>query len=221
MMKRRLVTLLSVLVLCFTSLSAVASANSTYTWPVPDSSRVTQKFSSSHKGIDIGAKTAGVAGDRIVAFYDGTVSRSGWSTSYGWVVYIHHSINGTNYQSRYAHMNKEPSVSLNQKVTKGTTVGYMGNTGDSDGVHLHFETRKCSGACQIDNSSTPVNPISNFFPSYGLTADSFTTEETDLLPLPDTSDNSVETANDEVFYSMEEIQNMTVEERIEKGIPTE
>ncbi|UNK19554.1 M23 family metallopeptidase [Paenibacillus sp. N3/727] len=214
---KRLVTLLSVLALCIASLSTVASANSVYTWPVPESTRITQGFSSGHNGIDIGAKTAGVAGNKIVAFYGGTVSRSGWSTSYGWVVYIHHVINNTNYQSRYAHMNQSPSVSLNQNVSKGTTVGYMGQTGDATGVHLHFETRKCASACQIDNSSTPVNPITNFFPEYSIASDLFTTEETDLLPVPD----FIQLEEDEVFYSMEDIQNMSVEERIEKGIPIE
>ncbi|WP_182914819.1 M23 family metallopeptidase [Paenibacillus thiaminolyticus] len=121
---KRLVTMLSVVALCIASLSTIASANSKYTWPVPDSTRITQGFNSStHKGIDIGAKTAGVAGNRIVAYYDGTVSRSGWSDSYGWVVYVHHVINSANYQSRYAHMNKTPAVSTNQKVGKGAISG--------------------------------------------------------------------------------------------------
>lgn len=211
---KRLVTLLSVLALCLTSLSMIASANSKYTWPVPDSTRITQGFNATtHKGIDIGAKSPGVAGNRIVAFYDGTVSRSGWSSSYGWVVYMHHVIDAVNYQSRYAHMNKQPSVSLNQKLTKGTTVGYMGATGDATGVHLHFETRRCSGACQIDNSSTPVNPISNFFPEYaGNVPKSVGLEEArDGHPWSD----------QEIFYTLEDIENMSAEERTAKGIPLE
>jgi murein DD-endopeptidase MepM/ murein hydrolase activator NlpD len=62
-------------------------------WPVLESERITSRFgprgSGFHNGLDIGGSTPGVAGDTIVAFYEGTVARSGWSSSYGWVVYIH------------------------------------------------------------------------------------------------------------------------------------
>ncbi|NGP57918.1 M23 family metallopeptidase [Paenibacillus thiaminolyticus] len=210
---KRLVTMLSVVALCIASLSTIASANSKYTWPVPDSTRITQGFKgNTHKGIDIGAKTAGVAGNRIVAYYDGTVSRSGWSDSYGWVVYVHHVINSANYQSRYAHMNKTPAVSTNQKVGKGATLGYMGKTGDATGVHLHFETRKCTGACKTDNSSNPVNPITNFFPEHaGKVPKSIEPGETDPEKIDDVLDD--------IFYSVEEILNMTADERLSKGIP--
>lgn len=137
-------------------------------WPVLESERITQYFSSTHNGLDIGGSTQGVAGDTIVSMHEGTVARSGSSDSYGYVVYVNHNINGEYVQSRYAHMNKLPLVSEGQTVIAGTKLGEMGNTGYSNGVHLHFETRKCDGPCptSLDNTPVPVDPLSNYFPEY-------------------------------------------------------
>ena len=51
---------------------------------------------------------------------------------------ISHSINGQTYTTVYAHLNSR-SVGNMQTVSKGQVIGYMGNTGDSHGQHLHFE----------------------------------------------------------------------------------
>ncbi len=55
---------------------------------------------------------------------------------YGNGLIIKHT-DGSGY-SMYAHMDSV-SVGLNQKVTRGQFLGYMGNTGNSGGKHLHFE----------------------------------------------------------------------------------
>jgi len=66
------------------------------------------------------------------------VSRnSGWNGGYGSYVVLRHS-NGT--QTLYAHLNST-AVGVGEKVSQGDIVGYMGNTGKSTGVHLHFEVR--------------------------------------------------------------------------------
>lgn len=135
-------------------------------WPVLESERITQVFKGdTHKGIDIGGSTPGVEGDTIVAFYDGTVIRSGWSDSYGNVVYISHNIDGKNVQSRYAHLRDSALVTVGQIVIAGTKLGYMGNTGESGGVHLHFETRDCGSVCDTSNNSVPFDPLT-YFPEY-------------------------------------------------------
>lgn len=74
----------------------------------------------------------------IVAAADGVVIRSELSSSYGNVVYLSHRINGKTYTTVYAHMSSR-SVSNGQTVKQGTQLGFMGNTGQSYGQHLHFE----------------------------------------------------------------------------------
>jgi peptidoglycan hydrolase CwlO-like protein len=88
-----------------------------------------------HYGVDIANHGSNVP---ILAAATGVVSISHFSSSYGNVVYITHSINGKIYTTVYAHMSSR-MVSEGQVVTKGQQIGVMGNTGDSQGQHLHFE----------------------------------------------------------------------------------
>lgn len=87
-----------------------------------------------HKGIDIAASGS----VPIIAAADGVVIRSDLSSSYGNVVYLSHRINGKTYTTVYAHMSSR-SVSVGQTVKQGQQLGFMGNTGQSYGQHLHFE----------------------------------------------------------------------------------
>lgn len=89
-----------------------------------------------HNGVDIAAPV----GTPVWAAADGKVivARSGgWNGGYGSYVVISHS-NGT--QTLYAHLSRV-DVTVGQSVTKGKTIGAMGNTGKSTGPHLHFEVR--------------------------------------------------------------------------------
>ncbi len=111
--------------------------------------QVTQKYKKGiHNGIDIVKSKASL--DYIVAHSDGEVVgvRKDYKTtdktgnSYGNYVKIKHS-NG--YYTLYAHLKYgSVVVSVGNKVTKGQTIGYMGNTGHSTGAHLHFEVRNSS-----------------------------------------------------------------------------
>ncbi|MEH7453711.1 murein hydrolase activator EnvC family protein, partial [Gottfriedia acidiceleris] len=87
-----------------------------------------------HAGIDI-VKKGTVP---VVSASDGVVIRSYKSSSYGNVVFVSHNINGKVFTTVYAHMNSY-NVRSGQTVTKGQQIGYMGNTGQSFGQHLHFE----------------------------------------------------------------------------------
>lgn len=114
-------------------------------------SKMGQRWNRQHAGIDI-AKSGKVP---IVAAADGVVSRSYYSSSYGNVIFISHSINGQLYTTVYAHLSSR-LASANQVVAKGQKIGYMGNTGRSYGQHLHFEIHK--GPWNVSKSNA-VNPL--------------------------------------------------------------
>lgn len=46
---------------------------------------------------------------------------------------------GNGYITKYAHLHQSVKVKVGQKVSKGSIIGLMGNSGSSTGVHLHFE----------------------------------------------------------------------------------
>lgn len=87
--------------------------------------------SSYHKGIDWAIPT----GTAVFASCGGTVSRAGWGSGYGYVVYIDHE---DGRQTRYAHLSKV-LVKSGQTVKQGDRIALSGNTGVSTGPHLHFE----------------------------------------------------------------------------------
>ena len=124
-----------------------------------------------HAGIDI--KTQGVEGQKIRAIADGYISRIKVSTwGYGKVIYINHPETG--HTSVYAHLqsfNKNISKRVKQEhynkesfelnffpkkneliVKQGEVIGLSGNTGGSNGAHLHFEIRETK-------NSKPINPL--------------------------------------------------------------
>ena len=113
-----------------------------FKWPT-ESTRITSPYgdtegrSSPHKGIDIGALNRGVAGDAIYAAYDGDVVIATFSSSAGNYIMINH---GGGLYTRYLHASSL-LVSVGTYVTKGQTIALMGTTGNSDGVHLHFDVR--------------------------------------------------------------------------------
>jgi murein DD-endopeptidase MepM/ murein hydrolase activator NlpD len=120
-----------------------------------------------HAGLDID----GVTGNPILAAADGYVETIKVQASgYGNVLYVKHP-NG--YTTLYAHLDRfAPEIQKHVKsrqyelerfeldlklpsdlfpVKKGQLIGYLGNTGGSQGPHLHFEIRSPSGKA--------VNPL--------------------------------------------------------------
>lgn len=89
--------------------------------------------STNHKGIDIAVPR----GTPIYAADGGTVTYSGWTSGYGYLVQIDH---GNGYVTRYGH-NSSLTVSVGQHVYKGQQVARAGSTGNSTGNHCHFEVR--------------------------------------------------------------------------------
>lgn len=91
----------------------------------------TRGASSYHKGID----WATPVGTAVMASSAGTVTKAGWGSGYGYVVYIQHA---DGRQTRYGHLSKV-LVSVGQTVSQGQKIALSGNTGISTGPHLHFE----------------------------------------------------------------------------------
>ena len=119
-----------------------------YQWPLPAGNlKLTSAFGyrmhpidlvpHSHTGIDVAA----AGGTPIYAAKGGqvimSVYGSGVNWSYGNFVVIDH---GDGTTTLYAHMSRR-AVSEGQLVSQGQTIGYVGNTGNSKGNHLHFEVR--------------------------------------------------------------------------------
>lgn len=90
-----------------------------------------------HNGMDMIGKS--YACDYIIAIDDGVVITSTYDSSAGYFVVVKHNNGGL---SRYLHMKKGTlKVSKGDKVKKGDVLGYMGNTGNSNGAHLHFDVK--------------------------------------------------------------------------------
>lgn len=129
--------------------SSGGSTSGDYCWPT-EGTAFSRGFSSTHDGVDIKGSTPGVAGDEVYAYTDGYVSYVGTPESNpneGYTVRIHHnnplqSENGyARIRTQYMHLNSAPLVSKFEDVSAGDLIGYMGSTGNSTGVHLHFEVR--------------------------------------------------------------------------------
>lgn len=123
-----------------------------------------------HAGIDLVKPHKSPIG----AFVAGVVIYAGWGNpgsglgNYGYVVLIQDS---KGYAHLYAHLDSV-AVRAGQKVAKGQTVGYQGNTGLSAGSHLHYEIRKvCSPSYgwKEDRLNSTVDPTL-YLRSLGLNA---------------------------------------------------
>lgn len=84
-----------------------------------------------HEGIDIGCSL----NDPIYAVQTGKVVAKGYMGGRGNAIFLDHGDFGTVYQ----HLNSIANLKIGDKVKKGEQVGKCGNTGNSDGPHLHFE----------------------------------------------------------------------------------
>jgi murein DD-endopeptidase MepM/ murein hydrolase activator NlpD len=99
-----------------------------------------------HEGIDI----INEVGTSVYASADGTVDFTGRRGGYGLAVEINH---GYSLKTLYGHLSKIV-VREGQQVKRGELIARSGNTGLSNGPHLHYEVR-INGVAQ--------NPTEYFF----------------------------------------------------------
>lgn len=104
----------------------------TFTWPVEGYLNVSQGYKKSHTAVDI--NTMG-ASPRVFAVQSGVVVRVAEVDGYGKQVVLDH---GNGIQTQYAHL-QEIHVELGDYLKEGETLGLVGDTGWSDGKHLHFQ----------------------------------------------------------------------------------
>ncbi|MBQ3409002.1 MAG: peptidoglycan DD-metalloendopeptidase family protein [Clostridia bacterium] len=132
---------------------AAAASSGGMTWPTRIEHRVNSLYAPNgrtdtsgyvgtpHKGLDIYAPS----GTPIYAAKDGTVvyvNYSGYGGGWGLYVVIYHGDdeNGKPIYTRYAHASAIASgIQVGTQVTTSTVIMYAGNTGASEGAHLHFE----------------------------------------------------------------------------------
>ena len=113
-------------------------------WPVngPVSSGFGMRWGRLHAGIDIPVPV----GTGVRAADGGRVAIAGWVGGYGNYICIQHA--GA-LSTCYGH-NTSLNVSVGQSVSQGQIIASSGNTGNSTGPHVHFETRV---------NGNPVDPL--------------------------------------------------------------
>ena len=115
---------------------------------------------SGHSGIDYGLRY-----EHVIAAHKGKVLQAGWTnpenrrTGLGLRIELERQSTGSDdrissvYKTRYGHLSSL-FVSTNQIVARQELIGISGNTGNSDGPHLHFDVLKLHS----NNLFYPVNP---------------------------------------------------------------
>src|SRR5262249_14616258 len=93
-----------------------------------------------HQGQDIPA----ACGQTEVAFESGTLRVNAYQASgAGYYVVIHGNLSGTD--GVYMHLRAPSPIPANTDVRAGQVIGNVGDTGDAEGCHLHFERWSAPG----------------------------------------------------------------------------
>lgn len=114
--------------------------------PLTDARGITKAYNyPSHKGIDIGwAETPECP---VLAWQDGVVVQRGYATEIGNYIVVEHyyDTDDTKRWTAFIHLAYFPTVKVGDKVVFGKQMGNAtrGNTGKSNGVHLHLYLTKC------------------------------------------------------------------------------
>lgn len=130
-------------------------AGGSFIWPVQGEGIVYNGFKPGHQAIDIHI----AQGTNILAADSGTVIYTGWGSTQGNYIIIHHGA----YWTLYLH-NSANLVQKGDYVSRGQVIGKVGATGRAKGAHLHFEVREDDGSRQWLSyyQHQAVNPMQFF-----------------------------------------------------------
>ncbi len=106
------------------------------------------KYRRMHEGLDFRANV----GEEVYATGNGVVKYAGRKGTYGLLLTIDH---GYGFETRYAHLSAfADGIKIGTKVKRGDVIALSGNSGRTEGPHLHYE---------ILRNNQPVDPINFLF----------------------------------------------------------
>ena len=97
-----------------------------------------------HGGVDL---ANGKQGDPVLSLMSGTVKQAYYSKSGGYMVVVEQT---DGIVAKYLHMQKDLKVKEGDSVEASAELGYVGNTGNSSGAHLHIT---------IEENGVKIDPI--------------------------------------------------------------
>ncbi len=129
---------------------------------------------SEHHGIDIWWSSGNTEGQELHAITGGVVDRSeggarpkdgsngGCGNNIRW-------LDDAGYLHWYMHMRDDPLFKAGDTIEPGAVVGYAGDTGGSDGAHLHYNINNSEGfgGWSKDAAVNPLTYFKNYNPSGG------------------------------------------------------
>jgi murein DD-endopeptidase MepM/ murein hydrolase activator NlpD len=119
-----------------------------FSWPGPDGMFGAPRGSHIHQGVDLMA----AQGTRIVAPFAGRITFVAYQAKAAGYYVVEHS---ADYDYAFMHLLAGSTrVSVGQQVSTGDPIGLVGQTGDAEAPHLHFEVWK--GPWQ--QGGTPIDP---------------------------------------------------------------
>lgn len=129
-------------------------------WYLPtEMGKITQNPRYGHVALDITSPRG--SGEYIFPVANGVVSGIYKDRAGAKIVTVLHNINGKKYTSQYVHLSAySKSIYVGKAVTINDTLGRMGTTGKSTGVHLHLALVDCA---LFDPNDKYCHDLGSFF----------------------------------------------------------
>jgi murein DD-endopeptidase MepM/ murein hydrolase activator NlpD len=109
-----------------------------------------QRNGHTHQGQDV----LSPCGTPLVAVHSGVIRYRGFQSAAGNYVVLRSD--GDNTDFAYMHLRDTALVARGDRVTTGQLIGYVGDTGDAEGCHLHFEVWPAPGWY---TGGSPIDPL--------------------------------------------------------------